>query len=112
MAEGDGVDEAGPMIGWSLNTGLQQRTFDDLVDFPCKFQFKAVGVAAFGFVHDLLSRVSDVLGRQVRADEHSVRQSARGRYKSVTIELVVHDGDEIRDIYAAMGGDSRVKYLL
>lgn len=110
MAEG--TDEAGQLIGWSLQTGLQRRALDELVDFPCVFQFKAVGVAARGFVGDLLDRVGDVLGREVRDDEHTVRQSAKGRYKSVTIEIEVRDGDEIYDIYAAMSGDSRVKYLL
>lgn len=100
------------MLGWSLRTGLRRRPIEELVDFPCVFRFKAVGEATGGFVRDMLSRVARVLGRDVRDDEHSVRQSAQGRYESVTLDLFVQDGDEVYEIYEAISEDSRVRYLL
>ena len=108
----DGTDSAGPLLGWSLGTGLSRRPIDDLVEFPCVFQFKAVGVASGGFVADLLERVGQVLGRQVEPHEHSVRQSAQGRYKSVTLALFVHSGEQVYSIYRAISEDHRVRYLL
>ncbi len=108
----DGQDHAGPLIGWSLGTGLRRRPLEELLEFPCTFTFKAVGVARGGFVGDMLARVARVLGRAVKDDEHFVRQSSRGRYESVTLELFVQDGDEIYEIYEAMSDDARVRYLL
>lgn len=108
----DGQDEAGPLLGWSLGTGLRQRPIDELVDFPCVFRFKAVGEATGGFVRDMLARVARVLGRDVREEEHSVRQSAKGRYESVTLDLFVKTGDEVYSIYEAISDDERVRFLL
>lgn len=108
----DGKDSAGPLLGWSLGTGLERRPIEELVDFPCVFSFKAVGVATAGFVSDMLERVSAVLGRRVEPHEHSVRQSARGRYESVTLDLFVHSGEQVYSIYRAISQDTRVRYLL
>lgn len=108
----NGQDVAGPLLGWSLGSGLRRRPIDELVDFPCVFRFKAVGEATGGFVSDMLARVGRVLGRDVREDEHSVRQSAKGRYESVTIDLFVQDGSEVYEIYEAISDDSRVRFLL
>lgn len=105
-------DHAGPLLGWSLATGLKRRPIDELVEFPCVFRFKAVGEATEGFTRDMLERVARVLGRAVRDDEHSVRQSAQGRYESVTLELFVRDSDEVYEIYEAISEDTRVRYLL
>jgi uncharacterized protein len=105
-------DSAGPIVGWSLGSGVEQRRIHDLVQFPCEFCFKAVGRSTGGFVKNLLERVGDVLGREITEDEHTVRKSARGTYESVTLNLWVTSGDQVYSIYAALGADDRVKYLL
>lgn len=123
-------DVAGRMLGWSLGALAQAERgrIHDLVSFPCEFCFKAVGrandsgaeggadggddVERGGFVATLLERVARVLGRDVTDDEHTVRKSARGTYESVTLNLWVTSGDEVYSIYAALGDDERVKYLL
>jgi putative lipoic acid-binding regulatory protein len=105
-------DTAGPLLGWSLGTGLNRRTIDELQSFPCVFSFKAVGVAGEDFVSSLLSRVARVLGRAVTAAEHRVRTSEHGRYTSVTLELPVTSGDQVYSIYEAIHEDARVRYLL
>jgi putative lipoic acid-binding regulatory protein len=105
-------DVAGPMLGWSLGSGVEQRRIHDLVEFPCEFCFKAVGRSDHNFVSALLERVGRVLGRSITAGEHTVRKSAQGTYESVTLNLWVTSGDEVYSIYAALGDDDRVKYLL
>ena len=105
-------DEAGPLVGWSLDTGFRKRTLDELVDFPCVFMFKAVGQAGADFVSGMLARVAAVLGRAVTDDEHTVRSSSKGNYESVTLNLYVSSGDEVRDVYRAISADDRVKFLL
>jgi putative lipoic acid-binding regulatory protein len=116
-------DVAGRMLGWSLGALAQPERgrIHDLVSFPCEFCFKAVGrvvddvddeEGAQGFVATLLERVARVLGRDVTDGEHTVRKSAQGTYESVTLTLWVTSGDEVYSIYAALGDDERVKYLL
>ena len=111
-------DVAGPMLGWSLGSGHEHRRIHELVEFPCRFCFKALGRAApasdddGGFVACLLARVALVLGRAVTDDEHTVRTSSRGTYQSVTLNLWMTSGDEVYSIYAALRDDARVKYLL
>lgn len=112
-------DVAGRMLGWSVGAlaNPERGRIHDLVTFPCTFCFKAVGRAQRdhaerGFVVTLLERVAGVLGRDVTEGEHTVRKSARGTYESVTLNLWVTSGDEVYSIYAALGDDARVKYLL
>lgn len=105
-------DRAGPLLGWSLGTGLARRPIDELQSFPCVFTFKAVGVAGDDFVSSLRARVARVLGREVKDSETSVRSSQNGRYTSVTLDLFVLSGDQVYSIYEAMHDDERVRYLL
>ena len=105
-------DTAGPLLGWSLGALDKSRRIHDLVQFPCEFCFKAVGQATAGFVDTMLERVGAVLGRAVTVDETSTRKSAQGRYESVTLKLWVTSGDQVYAVYAALGADTRVKFLL
>jgi len=107
-----GDDSAGPLLGWSLGTGLKRRPIEELQSFPCVFSFKAVGIAGDDFVSSLLSRVARVLGRAVEDSEHRVRASEHGRYTSVTLELPVTSGDQVYSIYEAIREDTRVRYML
>ena len=105
-------DAAGPLLGWSLGTGLQRRPIEDLVEFPCVFCFKVVGNAEPDFIPSLLHRVASVLGREVEPHEQSVRKSAGGKYESVTLDLRVDDADQVYSIYRIISEDPRVRYLL
>ncbi len=105
-------DEAGPLVGWSLSSGFKKPSFDELVEFPCVFSFKAVGQSGEGFVSSMLERVARALGRAVKEIEHTVRASSQGRYESVTLNVYVTSGDEIRSVYKAIGEDKRVKVVL
>lgn len=104
-------DEAGPLIGWSLGTGLKKRPIEELVDFPCRYAFKAVGEASEDFVRSLLVRVGNVLGRKVEDTEVKIRRSAKGNYQSVTLEVFVTSGAEVYEVYAAIRDDDRVRYM-
>lgn len=105
-------DVAGAMIGWSIGTGVGQKRLDELLEFPCAYDFKAVGVGEEQFVEDMLARVAVELGRAVEPHEYSVKMSKEGRYASVTLRLDVNDADQIYRIYSAIQRDQRVKYIL
>ena len=112
MPDSADADRAGPLIGWSLGTGMDRRPIGELLEFPCRYAFKAVGRAEGDFVREMLDRVADVLGRDVLEHEHRVRQSAGGRYESVTIDVWVESGDQVYSVYEAIYDDERVRYLL
>ena len=105
-------DVAGPLLGWSIGAVQPPTRIHDLVQFPCEFCFKAVGRSTSTFLPNMLARVGAVLGREVTDDEHSTRKSAQGKYESVTLRLWVRSGDEVYAVYAALGADDAVKFLL
>ena len=105
-------DSAGKLLGWSLGAGMPQKKIHELVEFPCVFCFKAVGVASSEFVASMLRRVAVALGRAVKQEEHSVRKSSGGQYESVTLQLYVLSGDEVYSVYEAIRADKSVKFIL
>lgn len=105
-------DVAGPLVGWSLKTGIQQKTLDDLVEFPCVFTFKTVGVTHDHLLGRILASVATVLGRTVGDNEHSIRESAKGNYTSVTLEIAVDSSEQVYSIYKALGETEGVKFVL
>lgn len=109
-----GDDDAGPLIGWSLNSmrsAGEPRPFDTL-SFPCVFRFKAIGHAASDLVGAMLKRIAAVVGHAIADDAWSVRDSGGGRYTCLTVDVQVASGQQIYDIYEALKQDSRVTHLL
>lgn len=105
-------DKAGPLLGWSLGSGMKKRPIEELVEFPCTYTFKAVGEATDEFVASLLQKVGEVLGREITGEEHSVRASRKGNYQSITMNLFVTSSEQVYDIYAVINADERVRYML
>ncbi len=100
------------MIGWSLGAGMKRRPLEELLDFPCTYTFKAVGLATRDLAGSLRRAVQRVLGRGIEDDECRVRDSAAGRYQAVTFEFRVENGDELYSVYRVLQADERVKYIL
>lgn len=111
-AASGGDDVAGPLMGWSLETGIKQQSLADLVEFPCVFTFKTVGVTGEAFLPAVLETVHEVLGRTLTDAEHSVRESAKGKYTSVTLEVPVSSSEEVYSLYKALGQTRGVKFVL
>ncbi len=107
-----GTDHAGPLLGWSLKTGIQQQTLDELVDFPCVFTFKTVGVADDDLLDRIQQTVAGIVGRKLNDDEHSSRESAKGKYTSITLEVPVETSTQVYSLYAALGETPGVKFVL
>ena len=105
-------DIAGALLGWSIGTGAEQRHLDELLEFPCVYNFKAVGFAEANFVENLLKSVELEIGRDIGPDEYLVRDSSAGKYQSITLRLYMTSAAEIYRVYAAIKLDERVKYIL
>ena len=105
-------DSAGPLIGWSLEHGIEGRKLDELMDFPCVYAFKVMGPADDAFETTLRDNIGEVLGRKITDSEVSKRQSAKGKYQSITVNVEVETSKVVYAIYAAISSDSRVRYVL
>lgn len=84
------------------------RIFDTLVDFPCVFTFKVIGMAQGDFVNDIIDSVADALKTDRKFLKTSFRE--RGKYRSITLEAPVNTADQIYNVYAAVDRDPRVKF--
>lgn len=84
------------------------RSWDHLVDFPCVFTFKVIGMAQGDFVNDIVDSVASALEMDRKYLKTSFRD--RGKYRSITVEAPVNTSEQIYDVYAAIDRDPRVKF--
>ena len=88
--------------------GLNTK-FDELLDFPCQFPFKVLGVA------------DDALDDQVIAvlQQHapgayspSIKPSSKGNYLSVTVTVTATSKEHLETMYSALGQIELVRVVL
>jgi putative lipoic acid-binding regulatory protein len=76
---------------------------EELVDFPTRFVFKAVGHHTREFSRDCLREFRRLFGEE-RKIELRTRLSSQAAYISVTLTTAVESADELRAAYAALRG--------
>jgi putative lipoic acid-binding regulatory protein len=74
---------------------------EELVEFPTRFLFKAVGHHTLQFSGDALKAVQRALGDD-RKVELRTRLSAKAAYVSATLTTVVESADELKAAYEAL----------
>lgn len=77
-----------------------KRPLDELVDFPCVFTFKIVGLNEGDFLDDICATVAESLNTASRHLKTSFRD--RGKYRSITLRVPVNNANQIYDVYAAI----------
>ena len=88
----------------SLNT-----KFDELLDFPCQFPFKVLGVAH----PELTDQVIAVLQQHAPGDySPTLRPSAKGNYASLTVTVTAHSKEHLETMYVALGQLELVRVVL
>eukprot|EP00179_Madagascaria_erythrocladioides_P000114 CAMPEP_0198313450 /NCGR_PEP_ID=MMETSP1450-20131203/4463_1 /TAXON_ID=753684 ORGANISM="Madagascaria erythrocladiodes, Strain CCMP3234" /NCGR_SAMPLE_ID=MMETSP1450 /ASSEMBLY_ACC=CAM_ASM_001115 /LENGTH=171 /DNA_ID=CAMNT_0044016445 /DNA_START=116 /DNA_END=631 /DNA_ORIENTATION=- len=85
-----------------------KRMIGDLVDFPCKFTFKVIGLRQGDFVNDISDSVCAVLDIERHLLDVSFRD--KGKYRSITVNAPCNTADQVYDIYRAIDRDPRVKF--
>ncbi len=83
---------------------------EDLLEFPCRYQFKAVGVVGDTFKRAIVAAVE----RQVAVPADSVHSclSGQGNYQSVSIRVTLDNYRQLTSIYAEMRKVDDLKMLL
>ena len=89
---------------------MTDSTPEDLIDFPCHYQFKAIGKAGDVFLHDVVKAVS--VHTRVPEDAVRTQPSRRGNYQSVSVVVTVYSADQLTGIYTELKKVSGLKMLL
>ena len=78
-----------------------------VLDYPCNWEYKLVVLEHI----DIKITVKQVVSKR----EHSVKESkvsSKGKYKSYTLELLVHNDDDRTEIFKMLGEHSNIKMVL
>ena len=88
--------------------GLNTK-FDELLDFPCQFPFKVLGVADDA----LADQVIAVLQQHAHGDySPSIKPSSKGNYLSVTVTVTATSKEHLETMYSALGQIELVRVVL
>jgi putative lipoic acid-binding regulatory protein len=77
------------------------------LDYPCSWEYKLVVLEHI----DIKMTVKEVVLNR----EHKVKVSkvsSKGKYKSYSLELLVHNEDDRKEIYKMLGDHSNIKMVL
>ena len=90
-----------------------RKVFDDTMKFPADFMIKIVGQNEPEFVTDMLDTVKKCLdSNQQQNFPYSIKETAGGKYVSLTVTPVFQNAEELYATYEAIGKDKRVKMTL
>ncbi len=81
------------------------------LEYPLDYTFKIIGLARDDFAEHARRLVERMAGA-APADLVSVRQSARGKYHSVSVVARLESEEQRRAVYLALYEDDRVVYYL
>ncbi len=88
----------------SLNT-----KFDELLEFPCQFPFKVLGVSH----PELADQVVAVLQQHAPGDySPKSRPSAKGNYLSITVTVTATSKEHLETMYQELGKLELVRVVL
>ncbi len=82
-----------------------------LIDFPCAFPIKVMGVNEDAFLPTMLEVVR-LHCPEFDADCIVTRESSGGKYLGLTLTVQAQNQDHLDDIYRALTGHPMAKYVL
>lgn len=90
---------------------MSENREETIIEFPCKFQIKAMGMAEDGFdilvVGIIRKHVSDLTENAVKS-----RLSQGGKYVSITVEVVAESKQQLDSIYFELTAHEKVLWAL
>jgi len=83
---------------------------EDLLEFPCHYEFKAVGMAGEDFMRGVVAAASQHVA--VPADAVRSKPSGKGTYQSVSVFVTLQNYQQLTSIYTEMRKVEGLKMLL
>jgi len=89
---------------------VKSESKEDLLNFPCHYEFKAFGPATADFITQVQAAVS-IVGSVAR-DAMRSRPSSAGTYQCVSVLVLLQSREQLEAVYAALREIDGLKYLL
>ena len=93
----------------SENTSDPRR--DSLIEYPCMFPIKVMGLKVDGFVH-AMTAVAEQFDPQFDAQTIELRPSSSGKYLGVTLNVHATSREQLDALYSALTSHPMVKVVL
>ena len=77
------------------------------LDYPCSWAYKIVVLESIN--------IKEVVQEVILERDHSVKESkvsTKGKFKSYTLDLIVHNDDDRKTIYELLGKHDSIKMVL
>ncbi|WP_127957706.1 DUF493 family protein YbeD [Serratia microhaemolytica] len=88
---------------------MQQTKLKELLEFPCSFTYKVMGLAQ----PELVEQVVAVVQRHAPGDYHpQVKPSSKGNYHSVSITIIATDIELVETLYQELSDIDIVRMVL
>ncbi len=84
---------------------------DSLIEYPCAFPSKAMGLKVEGFVH-AMTEVAERFDPRFDARTIELRPSTGGNYLGVTLTVQATSREQLDDLYRALTSHPMVKVVL
>lgn len=84
---------------------------ETLLEFPCQFPVKAMGVNSSSFENDMVMIARQHIPQLGKAAVRS-KPSSNGKYLSVTITFTAESREQIDNLYRAINAHPEVKMVL
>lgn len=88
----------------------EQSNLEDLMEFPCHYQFKAIGQGGDDFCREVVEAIA--LHASVPSEAVRSQPSRHGTYQSISVVLTVYSAAQLTRIYAQLKKVSGLKMLL
>jgi putative lipoic acid-binding regulatory protein len=90
---------------------INQHTPLALIDFPCDFPIKVMGLTEDTFAQTIISLIQTIVP-EFNASHIEMRASSAGKYISLTCSVPVVSQAQLDDIYRLISAHPLVKYAL
>lgn len=84
---------------------------DSLIEYPCRFPIKVMGVKADGLVHAITS-IAKEFDPAFDAGSIELRESKGGNYLGVTITVLATSREQLDELYRTLSTHPMVKVVL
>ncbi|SFB92271.1 DUF493 family protein YbeD [Pseudoalteromonas denitrificans] len=88
---------------------VKDTKFDELLEFPCPFTFRIMGLANTNLTDQIL-----VVMQQYAPGDYAPKSkpSSKGTYESVSLVATVTSKEHIEQLYTELGNIEDVRYVL
>lgn len=84
---------------------------DSLLEFPCQFPIKTIGLDHAGF-QSAVTRIISAHAGELSADAITTSPSSNGKYLSISVVITAKNQDQLDAIYQELTAMESVRFVL